>query len=200
MNTNALDITIPNLDLDKESGKESKKELNEAIKPKGSSFDSIIEIEDSEKVSPIKPKLDDVNKTSEELKQVSVSTALIEMSASIKSSVDTLGLDEVRQHTITYVDNDNRSVLLVNKYLMVTGRDPLPIIAPALMSYHLSVIEDDDLPKQGDIVLFELDGFAQVGILMSSDASEQELKILTTLGEEVAVLVIPSCDIIEFMR
>lgn len=130
------------------------------------------------------------------------SSLLIELCGSINSDVNHLGLEQVKEQTITYVDNDNKSVLLVNKYLIDSGRQAIPIIAPAITVNFLYHIDLESM-QQGDIILYaEEDNTANLGILISVGYAKdnQDYKILTTSGDTVIVKKILSDSINKVMR
>lgn len=121
------------------------------------------------------------------------SEILIELCGSISSHIDELGLDQVNKQTITYVDNDNKNVLLVNKFLLETGRTPIPIISPSLAPHFMTKIAVGDI-AQGDILLYaDDDGAPTLGILTSTVNSKTPLtayKVLTTVGENIQTAVV----------
>lgn len=120
----------------------------------------------------------------------SVQESLLDICSSISATVDHLGLEEVARHTIEYVDNNNKSVLLVNKHLLSIGKTPIPVIAPGLAPHYLTE-ESISEAKQGSVLLFTMDGEnASLGILMSTREVEGEslYKTLTTEGDIVVVI------------
>nr|CAA6824446.1 MAG: Unknown protein [uncultured Thiotrichaceae bacterium] len=121
------------------------------------------------------------------------SEILIELCGSISSHVDELGLEEVNKKTITYVDNDNKNVLLVNKFLIATGRTPIPIISPSLAPHFMTKVATVDI-LQGDILLYaDDDGAPTLGILTSTVNNKTPLtayKVLTTVGENIQTAVV----------
>lgn len=129
--------------------------------------------------------------------QHSKSEVLIELCSFTHSEVEDLGLDDIKKHTITYVDNNNKSVLLINKYLMSLGRLPIPVIVPSLAPQFLDDISQLDRPaQQGDILLFADDtGSASLGIIVSSaKVSNHSMRVLTTSGDDITTVTFTEAD------
>lgn len=135
------------------------------------------------------------------------SETLIELCSSIHSNVEHLDLDDVRRTTITHVDNNNRSVLLINKYLISIGKKVIPVIAPGLSTHYLEQVNIKDI-CQGDIILYsDENDLASLGILMNANTNNiledhisSKYKILTTSLDEVVVINISYQDIKSIMR
>lgn len=116
--------------------------------------------------------------------------SLLDLCSSISSDVSHLGLEEVSAHTIEYVDNNNKSVLLINKHLLTMGKKPIPVIAPGLAPHYLETIPLSEA-KQGTVLLYTVDGEnASLGILMSKNSTDEvtSYKTLTTDQDKVVVI------------
>lgn len=174
---------------------------------KGSSFDDLL-LDVKDKKAP--PPLDN-DYTGLDVSEVEVQSApkidqapsevIVELCGSMLADVSTVGLDDVLKSTITYVDNDNKSVLLVNKYLMSIAKPPIPIIAPGLAPKFLQDVTQMDV-LVGDIVLYENEDGANLGILIAPlhKNPTPEAKVLTTQGATIQMSVVPLDNVHSFMR
>ena len=121
-----------------------------------------------------------------------VTQSLLNIACSMSTDVDSLGLNKVKERTITYVDNENKDVLLINKHLLSIGEPLIPVIVPGLAVKFLQ--EADKPSKQGNIVLYEGDdGGAKLGILMSFYEGEDSdtAKVITTDSGMVVASFVP---------
>jgi hypothetical protein len=74
-------------------------------------------------------------------------------------------LEELFSNTITKIDPNDYSTLLINKYLTRLGREVIPANVPSLACTILHEIQRT--AKTGDIVLFKTpEGFTKLGILL----------------------------------
>jgi hypothetical protein len=92
-------------------------------------------------------------------------------------------LEELFSNTITKIDPNDYSTLLINKYLARLGREVIPANVPSLVCTILHEIQRT--AKTGDIVLFKTpEGFTKLGILLECKEIPKEIPKEETFSKE----------------